>query len=171
MGILTIESSELVGFARLTLGYDPADALGVACPEASTNPVTVYVANGVAFADITEIWLNNDGTGMPTKGWYSDGTIYRYWNEGAGFGASGSCSGQSTELLSLGYGTPAPNACTNFTTSPQSVYIPTGQTFLTATSFYNDINGTVLAASGAYSDGVNFREWSSQLGMVSTGSC
>lgn len=71
-------------------------------------------------------------------------------------------SGQIFVLTSIGYDlSNGPISCTNFSSSPISRYIPFGETWSTATSLWQDSNGTIKALSGFYSDGALWRFWDS----------
>lgn len=77
----------------------------------------------------------------------------------------------STSSELLGYTTTTgPDACTDFGTSPITRYYPSGQSFLTTTTLYQNAAGTTPAQAGFYSDGAKWRYWD-ETSFTSTGFC
>lgn len=115
---------------------------------------TIYYDTGqYTFATTPVIWLNSNGTGYPSAGWYSLDAIARYW-DGLAFTTSVACPNVSP--ISLKAGGTSVGACS---ATSETLYVQGGETFDTMTALYTDASLTVFAGNGYYSDGVNVREW------------
>lgn len=60
-----------------------------ACNDYVFSPSTYYT-NTSTFSSATQLYTNTSGTSAPS-GWYSDGSIARFWG-GSSFGSQTSCS-------------------------------------------------------------------------------
>lgn len=173
MGIFTINSA----IAAL-LGYDPA-VPGTACadyPSGSGQITPTYLPTGETLISASVLWSEYDAIGVGTifKGWYSDGTVYRYYSESNVLvDTYGYCGGEPTSVISLGESNvDDATACTNFGSAPTSFYIPIGETLMSTNRIFSDAGGTTFANEAWYSDGTNWRRWSGgQLGFTTNGSC
>lgn len=69
-------------YEAISLGFDVSEGNTAACSDFVFAPSTYYInpeANGV-FADATSIKKLADGAGFATGGWYSDGSVARFWS-------------------------------------------------------------------------------------------
>lgn len=128
---------------------------GNACGDDSSGS-TYYIPQGSSFtAPGATIWLNDDGTGAPPAGWYSDGSNFREWS-GTVFGAVETCAVVTS--IGLAYGV---DMSGSFCSGVPSTFYVVGTTFENATELFTHINlaPTDVAAAGFYTDGVVSREW------------
>jgi len=91
MATITINSAASVPtFIPISVGDVIATNYG-ACASALNG--TIYIPVGFTFANATVIWTSSNGTGVPTAGFYYDGTILRQWDGVSVLGAPFSCDG------------------------------------------------------------------------------
>ncbi len=60
-------------------------------------------------------------------------------------------------------------SCNKFASSPDSLYINNAESWLTTTNLYKDTAGTLIAESGFYSDGINWRYWNKVTNTFTSG--
>lgn len=139
------------------------------CQDFYSSPSNYYIPSTETFETTTEIFIDTNGTNVASVGWYSNGTIVRFW-DGSSFDNSIErvCS---TESINLGYDSSSETtACTNFSGSPSIFYIDENETF-TSTTFITETMGSETGAiAGFYSDGTNWREWDGSA-FISSGTC
>lgn len=115
------------------------------------------------FSTATQIWNNNDGTGVPPIGYYSFGLEVRYWN-GTVLGPVQVCPTATTSIL-LNYGLTAQASCDNPTAS--EFWFPTVDTTWSNASSVGTVSSylsspEVPPASGFYTDSAGTtRQWDS----------
>ena len=73
--------------SSFTLGYSQENSVG-ACDDFSFGDT--YYGDDTTFALSDNIYIDSLQTTLAPEGWYSDGTIWKYW-EGVAFTSSGNC--------------------------------------------------------------------------------
>tara|TARA_R110000772_G_scaffold258086_1_gene375148 strand:- start:339 stop:1016 length:678 start_codon:yes stop_codon:yes gene_type:complete len=86
----TITQAVAVSYTSVSLGYDASEGDTAACSDFVFAPFTYYLLSGQTFATATAIFRNTSG-GSLASGWFSDGSVARYWN-GASFTAQENCT-------------------------------------------------------------------------------
>jgi hypothetical protein len=164
---LTLDCPTIPATKSINLGYGAK--FENACSDFYASSSAYYIPTSNTFTTTTEIFTNIDGTIKATVGWYSDGSISRFW-DGNTFDNSLEkiCS---TESISLGYdNSSSTTACTDFSGSPSIFYIDENETF-TSTTFITETAGSEIGATaGFYSDGTDWREWDGSA-FISSGTC
>lgn len=79
-----------VTWTAVLLGRGTSGAGGSACSRAQNGITNTYYMDSSDFASSTMIASNSDGTGIPTDGYYSDGSVVRQSTSG-GLGSSTTC--------------------------------------------------------------------------------
>lgn len=145
-----IAAEKVQDYIEIPLNLDGGDP-GVACSFGA--PFAHYIPAGQSFATTNVIWLNDDGTGVPLAGFYSNGTISRQWNGVDTLAAPVNCP---PEQIELSFGLDEVNLCT----APQSaMYVESNATFADASLLRTDFAFSINADPGYYSDGIIYRVW------------
>lgn len=80
-----------VTWTAIDLGRGTTGPGGSACSRAQNGITNTFYMDGSSFSSSTMISTNSDGTGTPTDGTYSDGSVYRSVTSGA-IGSGGNCN-------------------------------------------------------------------------------
>jgi hypothetical protein len=145
-------------YYEFLLTYDASDAQD-ACN--SGTPVTVYSLDSILDNGIV-IWNNDDGTGTPTNGWYSDGEAA--WQSTSGtLGSQTACEEPPPTYYDFELFYDASDAQEACTGTPVTVY-STSVSLANSSVIWNNNNGTGTPSNGFYSDGVN--TWQSTSGTI-----
>ena len=84
-------SPPAITWTAVLLGRGTAGAGGSACSRAQNGITNTFYMDASTFDTSTMIASNSDGTGTPTDGYYSDGTVVRQ-STGGGLGSSTNCN-------------------------------------------------------------------------------
>lgn len=156
MALMTVISAAFVPpFIPVSLKYSAVDA-ATACAE--TNDTNYYIPEGFSFGDTPVIWLNDDGTGVPPAGVFSDSLISRAWNGVDTLTPSSVCPNAPYELS---FQLDDVNLCDNIVTA--SYYFGGSLNFAGADSIYTDVALTLFADPGFYGDSFTTREWNGAM--------
>jgi len=156
------------------LKYD--SSVGSFACSSSDNPYNIDAYN---FTSATKIYTYPGGatcSSFASNGYYSDGSVYRYWN-GSSLGTAVSCSATSTTTTTaaptcytytLYYSSvDGQTACDN--NSPSTLY-GNASTFSSSTLLYVTSNCNTSAPSGYYSNKTIWKYWNGSS-FTSSGNC
>lgn len=79
-----------VTWTSIELGFSTISG-PAACTRFNTSRTNIYYIDSSVFSNASAISSTSDGTGTPTNGYYSDGSIYRQSTSSA-LGASSNCT-------------------------------------------------------------------------------
>ena len=89
---ISVSQSGSSGQTTYSVQVGTGSSSSSACGYAITNPSTYYLTGSSNLSSATGIYTNSAGTTQAPSGYYSDGSIYRYWNGSTFTGSTGNCT-------------------------------------------------------------------------------
>lgn len=140
-----------------------------ACEQSFGLTGNYYILSSQTFETATQLYTDLQATTLAPSRWYANQNVARFWT-GTAFNNSieYTCTVRPVEL---GFDVASDvSACSDFNTTPSTLYIPILNNFSNATEIFDSNTGAIFAPQGFYSDGTIWREWDGS-NFINNGNC